>query len=118
MVLNSPKRRFPARAVNDWGAEYLMVDTCGTPALPPPRGPAPGSAGGQGRWEMTKWHDMLAAKQAAGAKPVLLHDCHIGCGSSFAGPTLAALPCNASDPGQQWAFDTSGNHSALVDQAR
>ena len=104
--------------VNDWKAEYLMVDTCGTPAMPPPHGPAPGAPGGQGRWEMTAWHDMLAAKQAAGAKPVLLHNCHIGCGSNFAGPTLAVKPCNATDPAQQWSFDTSGNHSALVDQKR
>ena len=57
-------------------------------------GPPPGSMGGQGRWELTQWHDMLAAKQAAGAKPVLLHDCHIGCGSNFAGPTLAVQPCD------------------------
>ena len=28
--------------VNDWQAEYLMVDTCGTPPLPPPHGLAPG----------------------------------------------------------------------------
>ena len=48
--------------------------------------------GGQGRWEMTKWHDMIATKQAAGSKPVLLHNCHIGCGSNFAGPTLATKP--------------------------
>eukprot|EP01047_Picozoa_sp_COSAG01_P048057 COSAG01_NODE_4647_length_4852_cov_3.841153_4_plen_257_part_00 len=95
-----------------------MVDTCGTPAMPPPHGPPPGAVGGQGRWEMTKWHSMIAAKQAQGAKPVLLHDCHIGCTSNFAGPTLAVKKCNASDPAQQWAFETSGNHSALVDQAR
>ena len=22
--------------VNDWGAEYLMIDSCGTPTMPPP----------------------------------------------------------------------------------
>lgn len=104
--------------VGDFKAEYLMVDTCGAPPMPPPHGPPPGADGGQGRWELTKWHDMLAAKQQAGAKPVLLHDCHIGCGSNFAGPTLTVKPCDASDPQQQWAFDISGNHSALVDQAR
>ena len=104
--------------VNDWKSEYLMVDTCGTPPMPPPHGPPPGYAGGQGRWEMSKWHDMLASKQAAGAKPILLFDCHIGCGSNFAGPTLAVKKCDAADPAQQWAFEIDGNHSALVDQAR
>lgn len=104
--------------VGDWQAEYLMVDTCGTPAMPPPHGPPPGFSGGQGRWELTKWHNMLADKQQAGAKPIVLHDCHIGCGSNFAGPTLAVQHCDASDPHQHWAFDISGNYSALVDQAR
>jgi hypothetical protein len=104
--------------VNDWKAEYLMVDSCGAPAMPPPHGPPPGFPGGQGRWELTRWHNMLAAKQQSGAQPILLHDCHIGCGSNFAGPTLAVKPCDAADPHQQWAFDISGNHSALVDQAR
>ena len=76
--------------VNDWKAEYLMVDSCGAPAVPPPHGPPPGFPGGQGRWELTRWHNMLAAKQQSGAQPILLHDCHIGCGSNFAGPTLAS----------------------------
>jgi hypothetical protein len=98
--------------VNDWQAEYLMVDTCGTPPLPPPHGPAPGYVGGQGRWEMTKWHDLIAASRPLAPSR---SSCHIGCGSSFAGPTLAAKPCNS---GHSTPAGTTPGWSELQRQPR
>ena len=59
----------------------------------PPDGPPPGYNGGQARWEMSKWRTLIDAAQRKGGKPIVLHDCHNGCGSTFAGPTLAARPC-------------------------
>ena len=97
---------------NDWQAEYLMVDTCGTPPLPPPHGPAPGYVGGQGRWEMTKWHDLIAASRPLAPSR---SSCHIGCGSSFAGPTLAAKPCNS---GHSTPAGTTPGWSELQRQPR
>ena len=105
--------------VREWRAEYVMIDSCGIINKPPPFGPPPGFVGGQGRWELDQWHNNLAAEQAAGAKPVALHDCHVGCASNYGGPTLAVSPCNAKDPAQQWAVDVSGtssNYTSLVNQ--
>jgi hypothetical protein len=104
--------------VGDWKAEYVMIDSCGITPQKPPLGPAPGATGGQGRWELTKWHNLLAAEQENGAKPVALHDCHVGCASTLGGPTLSLAECDSADQAQQWAFDTKGNHSSLVDQKR
>ena len=85
---------------DDFKSEYLMVDSCGVISRPPPDGPPPGYNGGQARWEMSKWRTLIDAAQQKGGKPIVLHDCHNGCGSGFGGPTLAALPCNESDPAQ------------------
>ena len=85
---------------DDFKSEYLMVDSCGVVSRPPPDGPPPGYNGGQARWEMSKWRTLIDAAQQKGGKPIVLHDCHNGCGSGFGGPTLAALPCNESDPAQ------------------
>ena len=105
--------------VREWQSEYVMIDSCGVKPRAPPYGPAPGpGAVDQGRWELTKWHALLAAEQAAGANPVALHDCHVGCASAFGGPTLGLAPCNATSPAQQWGFDGAGNYTSLVDQER
>jgi len=59
----------------------------------------------QARWEMTLWKGIVTDWQKTpSGKPVVLHDCHNGCGSTFAGPTLAALPCDPSDPHQHWYY--------------
>ena len=94
-----------------------MCTTAGlivTPLLAGDRhGPPPGYVGGQGRWELTQWHDMLVDKQAAGSKPVLLHDCHIGCGSNFAGPTLAVKPCDVRLQ-RPFVFIENNSNSSLI----
>jgi hypothetical protein len=102
---------------DEWQSEYLMVDSCGVETRPPPHGPPPGYIGGQARWEMSNWKEMIVAKQAAGHKPIILHDCHNGCGSGFGGPTLSALACNKTDPAQQWAVAIDGRKSQLIDRA-
>ena len=95
-----------------------MIDSCGIINKPPPHGPPPGFEGGQARWELVQWHNNLAAEQAAGAKPIALHDCHVGCASNFGGPTLAVAPCDIGDPAQQWALDLNpaklSNYTSLV----
>ena len=101
----------------EWGSEYLMVDSCGIKSRSPPDGPPPGYNGGQARFEMTKWKQIIVAAQAAGSKPIVLHDCHNGCGSGYGGPTLSALPCNASDPAQLFAAATDGRPTTLIDGA-
>ncbi len=110
---------------HDFKSEYLMVDSCGIEVLPPPHGPPkdwpvcpdcdPRHA--QSRWEMTKWRQMIDAAVAKGAPPIVLHDCHNGCGSDFGGPTLALAPCNESDPAQHWALPVNGSYGGLVNAA-
>eukprot|EP00039_Didymoeca_costata_P021632 m.345013 g.345013 ORF g.345013 m.345013 type:complete len:671 (+) comp25672_c0_seq1:63-2075(+) len=85
----------------EWGSEYLMVDSCGIKPRSPPYGPPPGTPGGQARWEMSKWKELIQGYQTQ-AKPIVLHDCHNGCGSNFAGPTLTVTECNKTDAGQLW----------------
>ncbi len=46
---------------------------------------------------------------------ILYSSSHNGCASMFAGSTLAATQCNASDPAQQWAVQLDGTDTALVD---
>eukprot|EP00947_MAST-08B_sp_MAST-8B-sp1_P005045 g5045.t1 len=112
--------------VDDWKSEYLMIDSCGIQARDPPNGPPPGYPGGQARWEMSKWKDILKAKQAGGHKAVLLHDCHNGCTSTFAGPTLVAVKCDNADPHQHWltsgggtaGLPAAGKPTLLMDRAR
>jgi hypothetical protein len=60
------------------------------------------------QWEMTRWRELIDAAVSKGAPPILLHDCHNGCGSPFGGPTLAVAPCNFSDPAQQWSLPLGG----------
>jgi hypothetical protein len=100
---------------DEWQSEYLMIDGCGVKPRPPPDGPAPGTPGGQARWEMTRWTNLSLDYKRRANKTVLIHDCHNGCGSTFAGPTLEAVPCSASDPAQIWALDLSGGSSGMVD---
>ena len=107
----------------DFQSEYLMVDSCGLVVKPPPHGPpkdwppcpACGPRIAQARWEMTKWRNLIDAAVAKGTVPgVVLHDCHNGCGSEFGGPTLAAAPCDATDPAQQWGLPLDGSYGGLV----
>jgi hypothetical protein len=98
----------------DWRSEYLMVDSCGVVSRPPPHGPPPGYPGGQARWEMVLWKNLTLGFQKDGNPPVVLHDCHNGCGSMFAGPTLAAAPCSEKDTAQRWTLRTNGAASNLV----
>jgi hypothetical protein len=88
----------------------LMIDSCGVQNRPPPHGPPPGYPGGQARWELTKWKELLSTAE----KPVLLHDCHNGCASGFGGPTLVATTCDSSDASQRWFLETNGAYSALI----
>ena len=46
--------------VGEWRSEYLMIDSCGVIARPPPHGPPPHYPGGQARWELTLWQQLLA----------------------------------------------------------
>lgn len=101
--------------IDDWKSEYIMIDSCGIVTKPPPYGPPPDYPGGQARWEMTLWKNILANKQKQGHKPVLIHDCHNGCTTTFSGTTLAALPCNASDSSQHWYLPLNGDAGGLVD---
>ena len=87
-----------------------MIDSCGIEQRPPPHGPPPGYSGGQARWELTKWKELLSTAE----KPVLLHDCHNGCASGFGGPTLAAANCDAADPSQKWLLETDGSYTAVI----
>jgi len=99
----------------DWGSEYLMVDSCGVKFGPPYPGPASGGPHAQARWEMTLWSNLTRQSQARTGKPIILHDCHNGCGSGFAGATLAAAPCNRSDPAQWWGPLARGAAGGLSD---
>ena len=104
--------------VKEWGSEYLMVDSCGVENRPPPNGPPDGYPGGQARWELTKWKQLLNATAAQSTrKPVLLHNCHNGCASGFGGPTLVARPCADADPSQLWRLQTDGAHTAVISAA-
>jgi hypothetical protein len=96
--------------VEEWKSEYLMIDSCGVENRPPPHGPPPGYPGGQARWELTKWKDLLSTAE----NPVLLHDCHNGCASGFGGPTLIAAICDSTDVSQRWLLQTDGSYSALI----
>jgi hypothetical protein len=106
----------------DFQSEYLMVDGCGIEVQPPPHGPpkdwpvCPGCSPrhAQSRWEMTKWRSLIDEAVAKGAPPIVLHDCHNGCGSDFGGPTLALAPCDASDIAQQWSLPLDGSYGALT----
>ena len=113
----------------DFKSEYLMVDSCGIEARPPPQGPpadwpecpsdAPGCGprAAQAQWEMTKWRDLIDTAVANGHPPIVLHDCHNGCGSPFGGPTLGVVECDASDTAQHWSLPTDGSLGALIDGA-
>lgn len=59
---------------------------------------------------MTKWKNLLAKAK----KPVLLHDCHNGCGSGFGGPTLVARACDEEDPKQRWFIRADGSYTAVI----
>jgi hypothetical protein len=80
--------------VGDWGSSYVMVDVVG---MVTPKGFDRIS---WSRAVMNKWSTKAQATSEAGA--VILHDCHNGCASTYAGPTVVAAPCNASDPAQHW----------------
>jgi hypothetical protein len=111
----------------DFKSEYLMVDSCGIEARAPPHGPpadwpdcpagAPGCAPrfAQAQWEMTRWRELIDAAVAEGGPPILLHDCHNGCGSAFGGPTLAAADCDAADRAQHWSLPLDGSLGPLAD---
>lgn len=106
-----------------------MVDSCGIEARPPPQGPpkdwpdCPSSAPGcgpraaQAQWEMTRWRQLIDAAVEKGHLPILLHDCHNGCGSPFGGPTLSAVACDSTDPAQHWSLTLNGSAGPLVDGA-
>lgn len=47
------------------------------------------------------------------SRPVILHSCHNGCGSTFVGPTLVTAPCNDSDPSQMWDIARTADGKAL-----
>lgn len=112
---------------DDFKSEYLMVDSCGIEARPPPHGPptdwpdCPANAPGcgpraaQAQWEMTKWRELIDAAVASGHPPIILHDCHNGCGSPFGGPTLTVAECNATDPAQHWNLPLDGSVGPLID---
>jgi hypothetical protein len=100
----------------DWRSEYLMVDSCGVVQRDPPHGPPPGYLGGQARWEMVLWKNLTLGWSRQGHPPVVLHDCHNGCGSMFAGPTLVARPCDRDDPAQSWQMRLDGATSPLVNK--
>ena len=63
---------------------------------------------------MTKWRSLIDDAVAKGAPPIVLHDCHNGCGSDFGGPTLALAPCDKSDIAQQWSLPLDGSYGALT----
>ena len=63
---------------------------------------------------MTLWKNLTLNFQHMGHPPIVLHDCHNGCGSNFAGPTLAVAPCSSVDEAQQWTVQIDGAPSALV----
>lgn len=100
---------------DEWQSEYLMIDSCGVKPRPPPFGPPPNTPGGQARWEMTRWVNLSLEYQRRTNRTVLIHDCHNGCISSFAGPTLAIRACDPADPYQQFQFDPSGDPTSVVD---
>lgn len=113
---------------DDFKSEYLMVDSCGIEPLPPPHGPppdwpdcpanAPGCSprAAQAQWEMTKWRGLIDDAVAKGHPPIILHDCHNGCGSSFGGPTITTTDCNDTDPAQQWSLSLDGSVGPLADR--
>lgn len=112
---------------DDFKSEYLMVDSCGIEARPPPHGPPPdwpdcpanapgcGPRDAQAQWEMTKWRELIDDAVAKGHPPIVLHDCHNGCGSSFGGPTLTVATCDATDPAQHWSLPLDGSIAPLAD---
>lgn len=102
---------------DEWKSEYLMIDSCGVKRRPPPYGPPPGTPGGQARWEMMLWTNISLAYQQRSGKSVVIHDCHNGCTSTFAGPTLSTAPCSSSDASQHWQLAVDGSYTSLVDGA-
>ena len=114
----------------DFRSEYLMVDSCGIEPREPPHGPpkdwplCPSNSPGcgpraaQAQWEMTTWRELIDSYVSNHTVPaVILHDCHNGCGSPFGGPTLAAVPCNESDPAQHWSLPLDGSVGGLTSAA-
>ena len=57
---------------------------------------------------MTEWGNTIGNY----SKPIILHNCHNYCASTFSGPTLIAAPCSDTDPSQQWELSASDNKTA------
>jgi len=60
------------------------------------------------KFQMTEWSYLVGNHTA----PVILHDCHNYCASTFSGATLVARQCDAGDPAQQWELSVGDNKTA------
>ena len=88
--------------INAWQSDYVMIDSVGQ--QPPD---ANWSEYGWPKEMLSKWGQKLLNT----SRPVILHSCHNGCGSTFVGPTLRVASCNVSDLSQFWEVPGDG-HSA------
>ena len=92
--------------IDDWGSEYLMIDSVGITSPDCP-GPDCGRDRGNrtyGKQLMERWAKALMKPNPAG-EPVVLHSCHNLCENDFTGPTLTLAPCDPKDGRQQWSVN-------------
>ncbi len=63
--------------LKEWRSEYLMIDSCGIKKRAPPNGPPAGYPGGQARWEMSLWNQILTDFKNQTGTSVVLHDWYV-----------------------------------------
>ncbi len=96
--------------IDEWGSEYLMIDSVGITSPDCP-GPQCGRNRGNrtyGQQLMERWAHALMAPNPAN-EPVILHSCHNLCQNDFTGPTLSLATCDPQDGRQQWEFNDMNN---------